>query len=411
MEIQDKHKKSQMINSFVIAVLCTENLLFNILLITFNIEYGFFLLTGMAFLLSGISLCFCYQIESFKVKSIGFLLAVIMILYLLSFATKHNGDLSFAPLVGYCVFPAFCMMLDKDTKFVLECILVISLTSMPVISELFSYQYTNLQQIDMSRGYAVFVVVSAALIHFFRYRKNSCLLIKICYLYNLFLIYKLITVGNRGAVLSLAFLVFMLLMESAKDAGRAPGLKSVLIILLCLLTFAAVYFLRNMESVVMTLYDFASEHFEPVPSFIIKMHNLTVLKSDVSNGRNPVYEFFFKAIAEHPILGYGVNMSKAVSKGAYPYPHNFAVQMIFEGGILFAAYPLFISARMILQTIIKKWKNRKTEIFAVFLLCNCVPKLLISGNIWNQPVFWMWIAFAATNPYQKKERYNEQPKT
>ena len=111
---------------------------------------------------------------------------------------------------------------------------------------------------------------------------------------------------------------------------------------------------------------------------------------------------------EQPIIGYGMKMSSVVSNGQYPYPHNYILQMLFEGGIIFAVYPVIISLRIIFVTLLKKSDALQYELLLVFLLCNCIPKLLLSGDMWMQPILWLWLGIAATNFAQERKKNEKQ---
>ena len=51
---------------------------------------------------------------------------------------------------------------------------------------------------------------------------------------------------------------------------------------------------------------------------------------------------------------------------------------------------------MIFTSLFEKSENLKDEVLIIFLLCNCIPKMLLSGDIWNQTIFWLWIGVAAS---------------
>ena len=392
------------LNSLIIAVLCTSNLLFIQILYILNITQGFFLVMGAATGLLLFSLAIYRNLSKTDFFAVGFLLCLIMFFYFICNIFNRIGNISFFSFAGYCILPIVCALLKKNTKTILECILIISLFTLPVSNQMFEYQYVTLQQTDMSKAYAVFVTVSAAAIHFFRYRKKSNIIIKICYIVNVYLLYKLLQVGNRGVIASVIFLILVLLICYIRNNEISAKKKRAMMIFLVITGIVLVVLVLNIERIIVYLYNYFYSSGRTVPSFIIKMYKLIVYKSDITNGRDEVYGFFISKILSSPIIGYGMEMSSSVSGGIYPYPHNFILQMLFEGGILFAAYPTYLGVRMLIDSLFVSHTDRDYEIFAVFLLCNCIPKLLVSGSIWNQTIFWMWLGLASVHFMRQRRR-------
>ena len=78
-----------------------------------------------------------------------------------------------------------------------------------------------------------------------------------------------------------------------------------------------------------------------MPSFFVKMNKMIAL-NDISNGREPVYEAAIAGIKNAPLLGNGIEAFPAYT--AYSYPHNFILQLVYEGGILFCVIPVITIA-------------------------------------------------------------------
>lgn len=390
-----------LLSSIAIGILCCSNLIFNILYYGVGYSQGFYITTlvVMLLLVNGLS---GKNISKNVFRSVGTVIILVLALFFISNLTGNVGDLSAISFIGYCIIPLLCSFLSVNAKRILETIMIISLASLLIIDQIFSYQFVTLQQTDMSRAYAIFVAVSASLIHFTWYRKESSILFYGCYLCNLYFLIRLILVGNRGIILSLFVLAFVIVLRLVEDYDLPSKKKTKWIVALCAICAFAVLFIINMESIIIALYDFCNSNMESTPSFVIKMYKLIVYKSDVSNGRDSVYQFCLDAIGQSLVWGYGIDTCEVISNGEYPYPHNYILQMLFEGGILFAAYPIYISLRLTCQTLFKRLQNKDTFIFSLFLLCNCIPKLLVSGTVWNQPIFWLWIGMAAINPYKSE---------
>ena len=65
------------------------------------------------------------------------------------------------------------------------------------------------------------------------------------------------------------------------------------------------------------------------------------IQTDISNGRNAITEYVVENIFKSPIWGHGVSTITYNSNGMIPYPHNFILQLFYDGGILLAVPVLF----------------------------------------------------------------------
>ncbi len=391
-------------NSAIIAILCMRAYIFisTSFIPGFEEFYFVFVLVLLGFLFSSIILGTRIKINS--LLSVSILILLIITLYSVSYFTGNIGEENLLQIFEYCFLPMLCILLQTDFRKILEYIMIISLLSVSVINQLFEYQYNSIQQTDMSRAYAVFVPVVAAILHFVWYRSESNILIKICYLYNIFLLFKLLTVGNRGIILSLAFAFFVVMIRDLKNVEIGIKKKKRLMFILIICIVIIIIISINIEMIILWAYNYSLKNLKTVPSFVLKMHRLVFEKADITNGRIPLTMFFVEKIIRKPIYGYGMGMSSRLSNGIYPYPHNFILQFLFEGGLFFAVYPVILTIRGIFKTFTGNFKNKNTEGLAVFLMCNCIPKLLVSGDIWMQPIFWMWLAFLTTKPFMIKNK-------
>ena len=390
------------INRLVIAVLCMFTLLSDM---TSILNISIYVIVGIMIGLLLISFTFYRRFALSDISAIIVLLILVLFLYVFSKLSNNIGDISPISLIGFCFFPIFCSVLEKNVKLILEVIMFISLLALPFADQLFAFQFESLQQTNMSVAYAFFVSVSAAFIHFFWYRKGSNILIILCYLVNIYWMYKIIMVGNRGVIVSFLFLIMVLMLRYTKKRDVSDKKKKIMTSLLWIFGILIIIIVLNFDNIIIYLYDYFKSRNEAMPSFIIKMYRLIVYKSDISNGRDDLYPFFLNKIMNSPVWGYGMEMSSEVSYGLFPYPHNYILQMLFEGGIIFALFPIVVSVYMVVDTLFKNNDKLEYEVFSVFLLCNCIPKLMISGNIWNQPILWIWLGVGAVrfNKWRKQK--------
>lgn len=110
---------------------------------------------------------------------------------------------------------------------------------------------------------------------------------------------------------------------------------------------------------------------------------------DMTNGRESLSTMAWKGIVESPLWGNGI--SQFNNNTGEGYPHNFVLQMLYDGGIILT---LAIMAP-VTQSLIRKLKTISENKFAFFVLLffASVPGALFSGDLWNASTLWMFFGF------------------
>lgn len=377
-----KNKLIIQLNTILTSILLMSRLI----IIIFYTGYGFFYITPFLYI---IILLLFFVICLFNRKIPKFQCIAIFVISLYYFLGILNGsnDYSYIDIALYCFIPIFVITNKVNTEFLFKIIMCFSLFSIPVLDNLLSFQYTSLQQVDMSVAYALIFCITSACLHFLYYRKNKNFINGICYIYNIYLFFKILSVGNRGIYLVIAcFLIFIQLLY-VKNKEIKKNKRIIVWILLAIEFTILIVFALNLDTIILYLYDILLKRGVDIPSFIIKMRR-QIIGDDILNGRTDLYVFFIKLIFSNPI-GYGLSSAYAISKGLYAYPHNFVLQLCFELGVFgivfsfFMIYPIYI--------ILKKQNeiNFDYKNLILFLLINTIPKCLISGDIWVQTQLWM----------------------
>ena len=125
-------------------------------------------------------------------------------------------------------------------------------------------------------------------------------------------------------------------------------------------------------------------------SFKIVEKNLRLLKADdVLNGRENLYPIAMQGINKSFILGNGIG---SFNLRYNTYPHNFILQIMYEGGIIFLL-PIIIPVIYGVYAIVaKKSISRNMRIFIIFLFCASIVRLLISYEFWKEMFFWLYLS-------------------
>ncbi|MCB5372182.1 O-antigen ligase family protein [Amedibacillus dolichus] len=382
------------------TILASLLLMSRLIIIIFYSGYDFYYITPVLYSLIA-SLFIIVTLLNKKISKYSCILLMIVSTYYFVGILNGVTDLSILDIIIYCFIPVFAMSKEINTKMLLRIIMFFSLLSIPVIEKLFVFQYISLQQVDMSVTYAFLFCIISACLHFIYFRSSKNILDYICYIFNVYLLIKILSVGNRGAYL--VIVVFILLMQILyiKNKEIKKNKRRMVWLLLLIESVFLIYFALNIDTIILNLFDILSKNGINVPSFIIKMRR-QIIGNDISNGRNDVYSFFINSILVNPI-GYGISSSNAISNGLYAYPHNFILQFSFEFGLIgiffsfFVVYPIYLLIKK--QNMIEK----NFKILIVFLLINTVPKCLISGDIWEQSQLWMMLSIGIML-FKKKER-------
>lgn len=305
-------------------------------------------------------------------------------------------DLSAIQYIFYAVIPIFVIGQKIEGEYVMRYVLYISLITMPMVNSFFNIQYEQYAQAYMGNVYSLITSVTIAMIHFKLYRKQSNILVKISYIYNLYLLVQMLLYGNRGAVLCIIFCLIVLTINSYDETGLKPlpPLKIVIIVVVGIAVLIAVI---NALPLLEAFSSFLGNTFHNVPSFILKMIKY-MSDGDATNGRETISSFTTNAIFEKPIFGNGIKTFEAYVKSKttfnWPYPHNYILQYLFEYGIVFGLMPIYLSLSLAVKTVFARIKEKKEFAICCTLVCLNIPKLFVSTDPWSSTTIWMLITYS-----------------
>lgn len=323
-------------------------------------------------------------------RSIYMILVItVLVIYYLFYMITGEKNLSPFQFLLYCVIPLCVSSEPIDTEKMLRYVVYGSIFSFPVLENMMGYQYKSLQQIDMATAYALFIGVAASVVHFIYYKEKRNVVVKICYLYNIYILVRIFISGNRGIYVSvIGMLIFMQMTYMHRTEIPQKKRRLLKIVMTCEVVIGLVLYL-NIEAIILGVYELISSAGGFIPSFIIKMRR-QILAGDISNGRWEVFIYCIKKILENP-LGYGVEASARISNGLFVYPHNFILQLFLEFGVILGSLFAMVVCMPWYKLILKKNSNTNNDIqnYVLFLSIVTIPKLLISGDIWMQPQFWL----------------------
>ncbi len=118
---------------------------------------------------------------------------------------------------------------------------------------------------------------------------------------------------------------------------------------------------------------------------------------DISRGRNDLYTLSLELIKNNLLFGNGIGAFESVTNGQYT--HNLFLQFIVEFGVIFGvALSLYI-----IIIIVRSFVTIKEDKIDLFLICQFIPRLLLSSVYWVNPFFWLFLYKQILPKYNKKQ--------
>jgi O-antigen ligase len=239
--------------------------------------------------------------------------------------------------------------------------------------------YNDVYGYLMGKAYGLLpYAISAIILLFFRY--NNFLFIILSLLNLMSVSYFIFIFGNRGAAIALLltpiFFYFIKKNQSNICLFRLFLYLIISVIFLALFVYCFEQFLYpviSSNNIVFQSYE----------------KNLKLIElGNILNGRDLIISKVLSYIMDKPLLGYGIGSVMEIT--GFNYPHNFALQFLFEGGIILAMpiiYLLINSFKLMFSANVSL--NDKTFIF--FLFQSSVIQLSFSSYPWQSQIFWLFI--------------------
>ena len=296
-------------------------------------------------------------------------------------------QLSSSTLFGRNFLYYFCVasllgMYKCDTERFLKYLSLMTLLILPFYNSIFiemnSTKYNT--GIAMGLSYAMFPMLLGSLFHFVFYRDKAKVWQYGIYIIAAFLLINLILKGTRGILLSVVVAIALIFLKGGAKSGT-NGVK-VAIVAICSVLIA-VFFYDILE----WLKDFLDAF--GIDAYFLEKIALLQERGDITNGRNEIYRFSFEEIMKSPFFGHGLSTIYVNSGFRIIYSHNFILQLMYDGGLLLTVPVLLIIGRAIYCAFTQEDKNE--SIFTLFFIVFCLPRSFVSGDIWQNGFFWLFV--------------------
>jgi len=188
-----------------------------------------------------------------------------------------------------------------------------------------------------------------------------------------------IAYGNRGSFLALILFLIFLGLNGAKKLN----VKNF--VLLALLGGLLSFFFID---VIQLIIDFFLV-FDIEIGALEKIIRFDRLGKELTNGRNLIWEKALVDIVDNPIYGHGV--SAFINKYGV-YPHNFLLEMFFEGGLIYLTPVLWVFYRFFKLLFSNDISSEEKKIL-VFIFCAGIMEVAFSNVYWRNMFFWFFIGY------------------
>ena len=295
----------------------------------------------------------------------------------------------------YSVFTLSAFIIPQivrvDAKWVLFAAMTLPAFSITRINYIFASYLTwqDVISMDASYGYLVPIVANIAYIKFF-YKENSVKMkILTCFVssINLVFLFELFLFGSRGPLLAIMLLCIILYIVTIEEGRLSFEKKRFRVTIIASVMFVLFFF-----TLVSYFDDFLTNI--GINSYAVQKIINMGSEGNLSNGRSELSEITWNDFLNEPIFGHGLDMFEQ-NHPDQPYPHNFILQILYDGGIV-----LFIILMVpILKRFTKKIKSLSREEGALmtFLFFSSVPGGLFSQDLWENAVLWLFIGYLFTN--------------
>lgn len=248
---------------------------------------------------------------------------------------------------------------------------------------------------DMDASYSFLVPVVANIVYLTYYFSEESLKAKIVTVVlsicNLLFCFRILAHGSRGVVLSIFLLLLFIFIVHIKQNNRGVAvhkgrLRSTVV---ALVLIAASY---------ISFFSYIDKYLENktgISFYAIEKIARMGAEGDLDNGRNSIASVALDGFWDQPIWGHGIDRFEAVT--GQNYPHNFVLEILFDGGLIL----FFILLIPFLVSILKFLVRCNKDEMAVFstLFFSSVPGALFSQDLYNMPVLWMTFGFCLSKGF------------
>lgn len=359
---------------------------------------------GLAILLCANPLSWLYPVDNIILAYAAFSLVIVLINN--PIVTFINSNLLL--IIGVFILFAFSYLaadIDKDTYFLyfysfiafgltgilyasvpinyktlFKTIFFIAFISLPGIYRVVTTDYSGMGDVSgfwmgISQGATRLVIGSILVLPILKTKFFKTLTLPVFIVYIGFMI----TLGTRGALLGILLFIALHYLNNKNKLSISTAF--VFLVFIAVLNLFFIDILRLFVSVL----GYVDLEFKAIEK-ILRMHDLNI---DLSNGRDIIWGNALSGFLDSPIYGNGV--SSYFNKYGI-YPHNFLLEILYEGGILYGI-PILYALLIFVQLVFSNKLTKKQKNIILFVFCAGILEVTFSNIYWRHVMFWYFIAY------------------
>jgi len=261
--------------------------------------------------------------------------------------------------------------------------------------------------ISMMRSYAFLVPVMANILYILLYYKrehlgrvgNNLFFWLITIINSLYLI-KIMSLGSRGPFFCIVSLIIFHWAVKKDENGKLRwNLGKNLTIGMGILAIST--FFRDIMFSLSTLLHRFGIYLSVIDKFVRK----AVETGDMTNGREAIYAKCMEEIPEKLFFGHGMDLFERNTD--IVYPHNFILQIFYDGGLMLALIILLPVIWYMIKKI--RFGSHDTYSMTIFLLFVSVPGALVSSDLWQNERLWLFFGAMLSTSFIYNSKMRHKP--
>lgn len=309
------------------------------------------------------------------------------------------------PFQFLCVFTLLAFVAPSivqiNPKTFIKSVMLLPSIGIVYSSSIFSTQDSANDTISMQISYAFLVPVIASIIYLKLYYKhenrNWKIIGALAVLINSLYCYQMLSFGSRGPFLCIISLLLYFVLVKKRNGSGVRLQKSKSLFILILFFFISIFILETLTLISSALHA-VGLNLNVIDKNIVKIHET----GDISNGRDYIAGLAVQEIYKNPILGYGLDQFE--NNTGIVYPHNFILQILYDGGLVFFSL-LLVPVIYKLYKRIKTCDENEYSLIPFFFFIS-VPGALLSSDLWYNERLWIFfgVIFAPYFFYRKLKK-------
>lgn len=274
-----------------------------------------------------------------------------------------------------------------DTRVFLLSLFILPSVGIFFLNQIFYNEILESGVVSMGTCYAFLIPVLANLVFLFFYQSKEKKIFKIVVLFftsiNIFYLVQMTMYGSRGPILCVLFFLLSTFIIKTDELGNVLLRKKRLFFILVGIVLVVLSFVVLLQwlSEVLSSFDIS-----------LGIIDKTLRLEDnggISNSRNEILNTALKGFIDSPLLGNGI--AQFERNTGYVYPHNFILQMLYDGGLVLT-FGVILPIVNNLFNKIYSW-NKAEFVCLLFFFFASVPGALLSGDLWNAGMLWLFFGF------------------